>query len=283
MPELPEVETIRSQLSRVLVSQKISAVVVKRNRSLIGDANLLVGKTIKQLRRYSKLLIIDCSDNISLAIHLKMTGRLVLQRFAANGKRKAVVWDIDYPSDIHTHIIFQFDSGDRLYFHDQRTFGYVQLLHTSDVEQIPYVKHLGPEFFRNLSEQQFIEILKKSKRAIKTVLLDQHQVGGIGNIYANEGLWMARIDPTIPANQISADQAALLFTSLSDVMHMAIRYGGTSSDNFRDAYGNKGKVYERLSVYGRAGKPCLRCGTVITKYMFAGRGTFVCTKCQGLR
>ena len=280
MPELPEVETVRLQLAGVLPTQTIAHISVKRPTSFKGDHSVLVGKTILSVRRYSKLLIIDFSDNFSVAVHLKMTGRLVFQPSAAGGRRPAVTWDINYPSDRHTHITFQFDSGDQLFFHDQRTFGYIQVVKTTQVEELSYIKTLGPEFFRNLTMKEFATVLKKSQRPVKTVLLDQHTVGGIGNIYANEGLWMAQIHPETPAAFLPSIQANRLFASLSEIMTKAIAWGGASNDDYRDAFGQRGTVQDHLSVYGRKGQPCLRCGHPIKKYALAGRGTYVCEQCQ---
>lgn len=278
MPELPEVETIRLQLSAVLPGQKIHDVSVKRAKMFVGKPQILVGKQIRKIRRYSKLLVIDLSEDLSLVVHLRMTGRLVYRMIV--DRESVIDGEINYQNDRHTHITIRFENENILYFHDQRTFGYLQLVPTASVESLPYVKTLGPEFFRNLSEEQFIEILKSSKRPVKTVLLDQQKLGGVGNIYANEGLWMAKVHPEMAANRLSTSQAKRLFRSLSEVMTMAIKYGGTSSDNYRDANGSKGKALNKLSVYERTGKQCLRCGTAITKYITGGRGTYVCPKCQ---
>lgn len=275
MPELPEVETVRSQLAGILPGLTVHAIEIRRAKSFQGNPDALVLQSVLRVRRFSKLLLIDFTGHHTAAIHLKMTGRVI-----AALPDTSYVWDVAYAIHKHTHVIVHFTNGTKVYFHDQRTFGYIQALPTADVTLLHYVQTLGPEFFRNLDQATFVRIVQGSTRPIKVLLLDQQKVAGVGNIYANEALWIAGISPMMRAKDLSRAQAALLFVSLESVMKDAIRCQGASSDNFRDAFGQKGTVQDHFRVYGRVKYPCLRCGTPLQKMMFMGRGTYYCVVCQ---
>jgi len=281
MPELPEVETIRKDLEHHVIGEVISDVSIRTPNIIHGQTALLNLAAIVAVRRLSKLLILDTSKDISIAIHLKMTGRLIL--FDPQNASQQVPWEYDYVTSPHTHMTFLFESGKMLFFHDYRRFGTVDILATADVSKLSYVKHLGKEFFASLTEEDFIHILGKSNKAIKVLLLDQTKIGGVGNIYANEGLWESQIHPAQPAKSLSISQKKQLFYALEEVMKQAIEYGGASSDNFRNLFEEKGKAQEYFAVYGKQGKPCVRCGTTILKLTIAGRGTYVCPSCQRLK
>ena len=287
MPELPEVETIRLQLSRVLPGLKIVNVEVRVNRIFSGNEKLIVGKTVKALRRYSKALVIDLDGRLSLVVHLKMTGRLVCEKLKGKSQKAKVDWDIDYPTDKHTHVIITFTNGDKLYFNDVRKFGWIQIVPTEKVEELPYIKTLGPEFLNNppagragLTIQQFNNVLKNSAKPVKLVLMDQKKLAGVGNIYTNESLWMAKINPRTKANALRDGFIATLFHCLGKILKQAIKWHGASDNNYRDAFGNKGKVQEHFNVYNREGHPCPRCKTPVKKFTLGGRGTYWCPKCQ---
>ncbi|MFZ5845031.1 MAG: bifunctional DNA-formamidopyrimidine glycosylase/DNA-(apurinic or apyrimidinic site) lyase [Patescibacteria group bacterium] len=273
MPELPEVETIRLQLSSVLVGKTIKSIEVRKAKLWRGDRAWVIGKKIVRLRRYSKLLVIDLTDNFSLAIHLKLTGRLVYEKLK-------VSWDVDYPTDKHTHIVIAFSDRSKLYFHDLRQFGYIQVVESNTVESLPYVSSLGPEFFRNLDLGTFTKIIKKGTRPVKLVLMDQQRLAGVGNIYANESLWCAKIYPKRRANALSDEQIAGLFHCLEKIFKQAIVWKGASDNDYRDAFGEKGHVQEHFNVYNCEGKPCGRCQTPIKKITLGGRGTYYCSNCQ---
>lgn len=276
MPELPEVETVRRQAEAYIVGKTITSVVVHEPKVIHGDADSLVGAIIKEARRFSKLLVLDCSNSYSLAIHLKMTGRVV---YAENNSTNPS-WDVSYSTDKHTHFDLSLNHTHHLYFYDYRRFGYVDIVPTDAVSQLSYIQGLGKEFFKDLTVEDFKTVLLGSSRAIKVVLLDQSKMGGVGNIYANEALWTTRIHPQTPAKQISAPQAAALFYALEEVMRDAIGHLGASSDNFRDLLGNPGDAQKHFSVYGRQQQPCLRCTATIQKIFIGGRGTYLCPVCQ---
>lgn len=283
MPELPEIETVRSQLATVLPGQTVASIEVRTPKVIQGDIQKLVGEKVTKLRRYGKMLVVDFSHEFSLAIHFKMSGRLVYD----NAKLPTLNpdWDVQYSSDRHTHLIIHFKNQAKLYYHDYRRFGWVKLIKTSDIEKMSYVTKLGPEFFRNLTEKQFIETLGKNRRPVKLVLMDQETMAGIGNIYANDSLWCAKIYPKTKANAITTAQAKTLFACIEKNMKQAIKWGGASENAYRDAFGLKGQVQEHFSVYAREGEPCLspacrQAGVKIQKFMLGSRGTFICPNCQ---
>lgn len=279
MPELPEVETIRIQLSSVLVGKTIKSVEVRKAKLFRGDQAKVLGKKIVGLRRYSKLLVLDLTGDVSLAIHLKMTGRLVYSsQFIVHSKK--IKPEMDYEKDKHTHIVIHFTDGSKLYFHDLRQFGFMQVLSTNLVENLSYVKSLGPEFLYNLTREQFKNILGRSNRPVKLVLMDQTKFAGVGNIYANEGLWCAKINPKAKANTLSQSQIISLFNCLEKILKQAIKWKGASDNSYRDAFGDKGEVQEHFKVYAREGQPCPRCRQPVRKMMLGARGTYWCSKCQ---
>lgn len=275
MPELPEVETIRLQIQKNLVGKSILSIQVRTPNIVQGEYEKLKKKQIIKARRFSKMLVIDCTGNISVLIHLKMTGRLVYDT-----GEYSHLWDIQYPFDRHTHSIFKLNSGQNLYYNDYRRFGYIEIIQTSKVTQHKYIANLGKEFFRNLTHNDFWDIVHSKNRAIKSLLLDQSVLGGVGNIYANEALWISKIHPSAISKTLTKEQTFMLFQSLEKIMTEAIDYHGASSDNFRDLFGVPGSAQNYFSVYGKQGQSCSRCQGVIEKIYLGGRGTFICPFCQ---
>lgn len=278
MPELPEVETVRKGLETYVVGQTITTLTVHNTKVVHHETKPLEGKLVRRARRKSKLLILDVEGGYSIAIHLKMTGRLIFEDPQFPEYKKD--WEFDYATNKHTHVFLTFQSGSRLFFNDYRRFGTIDILLTKDIDTLPYVKNLGKEFFVNLPSQDFIQILSKSSRAIKTVLLDQTKIAGVGNIYANEALWLSHIHPETPSNAISASQGQALHAALEERMKEALMLGGASSDNFRDLFGKIGHAQDNFLVYNQEKTPCRRCGTLIEKYFVGGRGTYICKECQ---
>ncbi|MEP7166886.1 MAG: bifunctional DNA-formamidopyrimidine glycosylase/DNA-(apurinic or apyrimidinic site) lyase [Candidatus Woesebacteria bacterium] len=269
MPELPEVETIRSQIEKHLLGVQITEVKFpdRSSKVLHGNLEQVEGQKITGVRRFGKLLIIDLSDSYSLAIHLKMTGRLMLfQRTEEIGA--------------HTHVVFTLADGRQLTFSDMRRFGYVEILPTVQVSSLRFLQTLGKEPLKDLTLADFKVLLKKTRRPIKTLLLDQRKIAGIGNIYACESLWMAKIPPQVSAISLSPEQAKKLFIAIEDVLKEGIKRGGASDNTYRNLMGGKGKYQDFFKVYMRAGKPCRRCGTLVKRITLGGRGTFFCPECQ---
>ncbi len=292
MPELPEVETIRLQLNSLIIGQVIKDIQILKAKSFIGDKKLVIGKKIVGIRRFAKILVIDLSSGLSIAIHLKMSGQLVYRgiRYQVSGIRYA---ELEKVPNKHTRVIVEFQSGDNLFFNDMRIFGWMKIITNDKLQmtnkisklQIPklpdLIKSFGPEPFKDLTVEKFKEILQSSQKPVKLVLLDQEKIAGVGNIYANEALFLAKIHPKTPANRLSEKETEFLYNKLLKVLKEGIKYGGASEDNYRDAYGNKGTFHEHFKVYGRQKLPCLnRCGGKIERIALGGRGTFFCPKCQ---
>lgn len=265
MPELPEVETIKRELEKAVLGKRINAVVVhnpKVIREPLPDKfkKELVGVTIKNILRKAKLLILELSNGKSLAIHLKMTGQLV------------------YPgSGQAARVSFHLSDGKMLDFNDQRLFAELRLI--NDWRALKFIKALGPEPF-DISQSQFKEMLSAKKTKIKPLLMDQTFVSGIGNIYAAEALFRARIYPERAANSLSDKEKTLLFKEIKDTLREAIEHRGSSVDQYVQLTGHPGGYAKYHKVYDREGKPCLVCKTPIKRISLAGRGTCFCPKCQ---
>lgn len=293
MPELPEVETIRLQLSQLIVGLTIKDIEILHKKSFVGDKNLVIGAKIKDIRRFAKILIFDLSNDLSIAIHLKLSGQLIYR--GKNIEKKLNITDplLTTLPNKHTRVIIDFTNGDHLYFNDLRIFGWIKIVQSSKIKDQKYnsklimssiddlIKNLGPEPLKDLNLEKFKTILASSKKPVKLVLMDQEKLSGVGNIYANDALFLAKIDPKTPSNSLSREKANLLFHKLLKVLKDAIRWGGASEDNYRDAYGEKGEVQEHFYVYQKDGEECSNnCGEKIKRMSLGGRGTFFCPKCQ---
>lgn len=292
MPELPEIETVRMQLEKVLPGLVLSGVEVLHAKSVFGAGDQARGKKVLEVRRKGKVLVIDLAGGISIAMHFKMTGQLVfeknskLQINSKNANRVAgghPTEDFTGPlPSRHTRAIFNFSDGSRMYFNDQRLFGWVKMGKRLEIEKEKFMKNLGPEPFE-ISSDKFCELIGRAKRAIKLVLMDQTVISGVGNIYANDALWEARVDPGRKANTLSPKQYRDLYDGVVRVLKEGIKYGGaTASDaKYIDLHGLGGQYQEHFRVYDRAGKKCLReDGGIISKIVLSGRGTYFCPKCQ---
>ncbi len=265
MPELPEVETIRRQMQRLVRGKTISSVSVVdprvvREPSAEQFSRSLAGARIEGVRRRAKLLILSLSGDRFLTIHLKMTGQLL---YPGNGSRACV--------------IVRFSDGSQLDFNDQRRFAELRLL--SDWKDLAFVRRLGPEP-QELSLPQFAELLGRSKRAIKQVLLDQSRIAGIGNLYAAEALFRARINPQRPSRSLKPAEQGALLRALRTVTQEAIRHGGSSIDNYVQLDGARGGYNRFHRVYAREKKPCRQCATPIRRITQSGRSTYYCPRCQ---
>jgi formamidopyrimidine-DNA glycosylase len=265
MPELPEVETIKRDLEKVIVGKKITEVCV-HNPRVIREPSAekfkkgLEGAVIKNILRKAKVMILELSNGKSLVIHLKMTGQLI---YPGTGKTDRVS--------------FRLSDGKALDFNDQRLFAELRLL--DDWRRLKFIQGLGPEPF-DLSPQQFKEMLAAKKSKILPLLMDQSFISGIGNLYAAESLFRAGIYPERPANKLSDKEKEILFKEIINVLNEAIHYGGSSVDDYVRISGGPGGYAAHHKVYGREGKPCLACKAVIKKITLGGRGTYFCPACQ---
>ncbi|MDR2524305.1 MAG: bifunctional DNA-formamidopyrimidine glycosylase/DNA-(apurinic or apyrimidinic site) lyase [Candidatus Nomurabacteria bacterium] len=288
MPELPEVETVRRGLTRLIVGRRILDIRVLNDKSFqanAGDAKaFLLGTKVEAIRRRAKVLIIDLSSKYSLVIHLKMTGQLVFrgdEAWAAGHPTDSFVADLP---DRSTRIEFALSGGAKLFFNDQRKFGWVKLLPTGEVENLDFLRKVGPEPLtgdRDLPRQFLSNIRRRNNTTVKAALLDQTVVAGIGNIYADESLWAARIHPTTRVRDLSDAKLRTILRAAIDVMNQSIASGGSTMKNYIRADGTKGNYLEKFAnVFRRDGLPCPRCGHEILKTKVAGRGTHFCPKCQ---
>ena len=270
MPELPEVETIVRGLARSIVGKTIARVEVRLPRIAIAPPGVefeaaLRGERIAGVRRRGKYAIVELRSGRSLVTSLRMTGRLVV------GRRGAP----DYPA---THAVLHFRDGARLSFADVRTFGRMRLVEAGD----DWDRDLGVEpLSTDFTQEAFIGMLAGRTTPIKVLLLDQRAIAGIGNIYACEALWEARIRPSRVAAALTKPATNRLRLAIVDVLRRAIESRGTSVDDYVDADGLRGGFQNSLSVYGKGGEGCPRCGTGrIVRTVLAQRGTWWCRRCQ---
>jgi formamidopyrimidine-DNA glycosylase len=294
MPELPEVETVKRGLQRLLPGKQVLTVSSDTPTSFPNApadvAQFLVGATVVAVTRRAKVLLIELSSNYSLVIHLKMTGQLVYVgpvsagpavRFGAGHPNDSLVGHLP---DKSTRVIFEYTDRSHLYFNDQRKFGWMRLLPTPEVINLDFFKKVGPEpLSDDFTVQNFKARLYRRKNSIsKAVMLDQTVVAGIGNIYADESLWGAKIHPETPVREISDKKIAALYEAMRTVLQLSIDKGGSTDHTYVDAEGKKGSYLTFASVFRREGLPCPRCGTTIIKTRVAGRGTHSCPYCQKL-
>jgi len=283
MPELPEVETIRAGLAKLLPGKAVKDVWYDWDKSFPNApadvARFLVGSKIEKVRRRAKVLIIELSGGWALIIHLKMTGQLVFvakdQRFGAGHPGKELIGELPAKS---TRVILKFKDGSQLFFNDQRKFGWMRLLPAIEIPEIDFFKKVGPEpLDDDFTVDRFIKRLQRRENSnIKSVLLDQTVVAGIGNIYADESLWSAKIHPATLVSDIPKAKLVLLYNAVRDVLNLSIQKGGSTDKNYVDAEGKKGSYLSFANVFRREGQPCPRCGTPIEKIRVAGRGTHIC-------
>lgn len=287
MPELPEVETVRRGLRALIIGKKVKTVEYDTPKSFPNTpqdvAAFLEGATITEVRRRAKVLMIDLSGDYTLVIHLKMTGQLVYRAgavaFGAGHPNESLVGKLP---DKSTRVTIVFTDDSRLFFNDQRKFGWIRLMPTVEVPNIDFMKKVGPEPLEaDFTAKEFAERFKRRARTnIKAALLDQTVVAGVGNIYADESLWGAKIHPRRLTGTITNTEFTRLFTELRSVMNMAIEKGGSTDKNYVNAEGKRGSYLSFARVFRREGQACLRCGTTIIKTRVAGRGTHLCPHCQ---
>lgn len=265
MPELPEVETIKRELDRAVLGKKIAEIIINNPKVIRepGKAEFIKGlknTTIKNVLRKGKLLILELSSGKSLAIHLKLTGQLL------------------YPGDAKlARISFKLSNGKLLDFNDSRLLGELRLL--DSWQSLKFIKELGPEPF-DLTVDKFKQMLLGKKTKIKPLLMDQTFISGVGNLYAAEALFRAKIHPERPASSLSDKEKTLLFKEIKDTLSEAIQHKGSSLDQYLQLSGEAGDYVKYHKVYDREGKPCLACKTPIKRISLGGRGTYFCPKCQ---
>lgn len=290
MPELPEVETVRSGLSKFLPSKVIKGVKHNNPKSFPNDKinveEFLIGSSITSVDRRAKVLIINLSSGYSLVIHLKMTGQLVFKsqdyRFGAGHPSDSLVGNLP---DRSTRVEIEFTDNSILFFNDQRKFGWMRLIPTELVMELDFMKKLGPEPLESDFNWRVFKkrIERRKNSSIKPVIMDQTIIAGVGNIYADESLWMSKINPLTLTRNLSDSKIQLLQKSIVEVLNLSISKGGSTDRNYVNAEGKKGSYIEFANVFRKDGHPCPRCGREIHKIRVAGRGTHYCSYCQRLR
>lgn len=287
MPELPEVETIKLGLARLLPSRVIADVKFDWPKSFPNAPEdvekFVVGAQVIDVKRRAKVLLIELSTKYTLVVHLKMTGQLVLrgsdEQFGAGHPSKSLVGELP---DKSTRVSIAFADGSTLFFNDQRKFGWMRLIPTIEVMELDFFKKVGPEPLNaDFTWQDFSSCLKRRpKTNIKAALLDQTVIAGVGNIYADESLWGAKIHPTTLVKNLSDKQIKKLYEELVAVLRLSIEKGGSTDKNYVDAEGKRGSYLTFANVFRKQGQPCSRCGHIIEKSRVASRGTHTCPHCQ---
>ena len=275
MPELPEVELVAKSLDKIVKRRKIIAAELLRQRlapahSLSDFAEKLTNVRIERVHRRGKHILFDLDNSQTLITHLRMSGRFMLL-------------PIERELPKFTHAVFYFADETRLVFQDQRHFGLMKIVATDDVREAKEIKKLAPEpFSDDFTPKYFREKLKTSKRSLKEFLLDQTKVCGLGNIYASEAMFLAKIDPRIAADKISVRKAGILFDRIREVLRESIAHGSTMNidpENIDGSYYGGG--YEKSwRVYGRENEPCVNCKTPVSRLKQGGRSSYFCPKCQ---
>jgi formamidopyrimidine-DNA glycosylase len=279
MPELPEVEVVRLFLQANLIGKTISKLEIITPKSFIGSPQLVEGQKIISTSRIGKQLSIHLKNGLILLFHLKMTGQIIMG--ASILGHPTPKEDKSSLPNKSTRLFFSFSDASKLFFNDQRKFGWVKLL--DKAELLEAQKNLGLDILNpKFTPKYFFQQLQTTSRPIKTVLLDQSKFAGIGNIYANDALFLSKIHPSAPSNKINLKKAALLHQFLVQIMIESIKNGGsTAKDNkYLHPDGSSGKHQFSFQVYQRSGEPCQICKAPIKKVTIGGRGTFYCPKCQ---
>ncbi|MDO1605614.1 DNA-formamidopyrimidine glycosylase [Lactobacillus sp. YT155] len=274
MPEMPEVETVRRGLVELVKGKTIEHVEVRYAPIIDDDSQmfqtLLSDAKIIDIRRRAKFLIFDFDNGYSMISHLRMEGKYQVRD------------NID-DFDKHVHIIFHFTDGSMLGYRDVRKFGRMKLVKTSEVLANKSLTKLGPEpLSPEFNFENIYPRIMRHKKSIKTVLLDQSVVSGLGNIYVDEVLWMSKIHPETSANKLTKKDVQNIIDASNEEIKTAIEAGGTTIRSYVDSRGNSGTFQLMLHAYDQEGQPCERCQTIIEKIKVGGRGTHFCPNCQKL-
>ena len=273
MPELPEVETVRRGLTRLVVGRKVLGTEVRWEKTISGmapeefDAEL-VGRTIEKVDRRGKYLLFRFSGGLTMVSHLRMEGAYyTVPTGTEPGK--------------HDLVTFHLDEGIDLFYRDTRKFGRMNLVPDADALQVAGLAKIGPEpTEKDLSLAYMVAEFGKSRMHVKPFLLDQSHIAGLGNIYVDETLWQSQIHPLTAANKLTEDELARLRENIIHEITRATEHHGTTVHSFTTAFGEAGEFQNELQVYGRVGEPCLRCGHPLEKMKVAQRGTTYCPVCQ---
>ena len=272
MPEMPEVETVRRGLMNIAAGRKIQGIDVYYGKTVENDIEefrqALIGQTIERIDRRGKYLLFRFTNNLTMVSHLRMEGKYFF-----------------YPDEVplrkHAHVFFHFTDGSTLVYEDVRKFGTMEVIIPELVDSYFLAKKIGPEPTEaDFKEPAFQAALKQSKKPIKSALLDQKLVAGLGNIYVDEVLYRAKVHPARLGQSLTAREATAIRKETIAVLAQAVEKGGSTIRSYSNAFGEDGTMQEEHQVYGKTGQPCLRCGTPIEKIQLGGRGTHFCPHCQ---
>lgn len=285
MPELPEVEIIKLGLSSKLGGEAIKKVDILSLKSFLGEPNLLIGKKVLKIWRRAKILGINLSENLTILIHLKMSGQLILvprahsQRFVGGHPTEDMLGGLPNKS---TRVVFEFDNDAKLYFNDQRRFGWIKLINSKQITADEFLTQLGPEPLGKSFHPKTLKenLLRHKGLPIKVALLDQTVVAGLGNIYASEACFNAKLDPQRKVDTLSDNELKRLYRGIRKALKDGISHGGSTRAHFVDSQGQKGYFLDYAFVYGLDKKACKVCKSIIKKLQLRGRGTYYCPNCQ---
>ena len=283
MPELPEVETLRRDLSRRIIGAVIEGVSVG-NRKMVSPAKsfsrLLKGQRITAVNRRGKLLILSLGNGKRLHVHLKMTGQLVYRKNSALVVGGHPISGMTSVPNRYTQLLFRFQNNAELYFNDQRQFGYAKVLSAAVSDEV--VERYGPEpLAKNFTRARLVsQLSRRSRTSLKAALLDQSVVAGIGNIYADEICFRAGLRPERSVRSLSLGDQQRLWRSIRLILQRSVRLRGTMQNTYRQSDVRDGRYWPHVAVYGRGGKPCRICGATLKRSRVAGRGTVYCPVCQ---
>lgn len=272
MPELPEVQHAADSLGMQIAGARIACVERLDWTRMVETPSpdefirLLAGRQVRGWGRRAKWILLALDDGWTLALHLRMSGSLT-------------VHPADVEPDKHTHLVIRLEDGRRIFFRDPRKFGRARLLDAAGLAALN-AAHGEEPLSEAFTVERLADILRNRKRAIKPLLLDQSAIAGIGNIYADEALWRARIHPLRPAAELSADEVAALYDGIRAALRQALANGGSTLRDYRNSYGARGTNQDHFNAYDREGRPCPRCGATIVKTVVAQRGTHYCPACQ---
>ncbi|MBI4992389.1 MAG: bifunctional DNA-formamidopyrimidine glycosylase/DNA-(apurinic or apyrimidinic site) lyase [Candidatus Harrisonbacteria bacterium] len=304
MPELPEVQTIVSDLNKKVRGRRIVGVwfdwpkmlkdPLDQQRNKVAHKHVEVfkkvikDKKILEVKRRAKNILIYLSGGYMMLVHLKMTGHLIVGRWKVESKKgKEMVIPLEPREAVedsynqYIHLIFYLDSGKMLGYSDVRKFGKAILGNKEQIENLPELQKLGPEpLDKSFEFIKFVKLIKDEKRKIKQVLMDQEVIAGIGNIYSDDILWKAKVHPLKSANKLSIKELNGLWKAMREILSKAVKLRGTSTSDYRDTAGKKGGYTEERLVYQREGEPCRRCRVKIKRITVGGRSAHFCPKCQ---
>ena len=272
MPELPEVETIKNYISPILEHKKFSEInIINANLRIDIPEDLvqkLMQKKILRIERKAKYIVIYLVDNLTLIIHLGMTGKIVVHTDIPNFTK-------------HDHVCFKLSSGEYIIYNDQRKFGLITYSETTDISQEKFFKHLGIEPLSIEFNGKYLKKIIRNKTVpIKKFIMEQKNIVGVGNIYASEALFLSKINPKRDASLLSSKERDNLVENIKIILKNAIAKGGSTIKDYKSANGEAGYFQYEFNVYGREKKSCKSCGTTIKRIVQGGRSTFYCPKCQ---